>query len=246
MRIPEFALWRDPRPVPLPVPLLVPPLVPTPVPPLVSCAVRRPARRARPGGAGRVTQVAQPDQEAALMAAFAAGTASAFDTLYQRHKGGVYRYFLRSLSDTGLAEELAQDVWAGLIRARATYRAEAKFTTWLYRLAHHRLIDHYRRANLVVFTALERDDDDDGAPATEPVHPAPGPEDAAAQRAAAQRAVHLVEQLPPAQREALLMQLEGGLTLEEIADATGQGFETIKSRLRYAFAKLRDGLKDHI
>ena len=195
-------------------------------------------------------QVAEPDEEAALMAAFAGGTVSAFETLYQRHKGGVFRYFLRSLSDHGSADELAQDVWTSLIRSRDTYRAEAKFTTWLYRLAHNRLIDHYRRSNLVVFTALDAAgdgaDDEPGATAAEPVSTAPGPEDAAAQRASALRVVQLVEQLPPAQREALLMQLEGGLSLEEIAAATGQGFETIKSRLRYALAKVRDGMKDYV
>lgn len=191
-------------------------------------------------------QVAEPDEEAALMAAFAGGMVSAFETLYQRHKGGVFRYFLRSLSDSGVADELAQDVWTSVIRARDTYRAEAKFTTWLYRLAHNRLIDHYRRSNLVVFSALDGADNEDDAPAPEPASAAPGPEDAASQRASARRVVQLVEQLPPAQREALLMQLEGGLSLEEIAAATGQGFETIKSRLRYALAKVRDGMKDYV
>ena len=197
-------------------------------------------------GAVRMIQVAAPDEEAALMAAFAVGQSSAFEMLYQRHKGGVYRYFLRSVADSGLADELAQDVWTSLIRARDTYRAEAKFTTWLYRLAHNRLIDHYRRSNLVVFTALDVESEEDEAAAAEPASTALGPEDAASQRAAARRAVQLVEQLPPAQREALLMQLEGGLSLEDIAAATGQGFETVKSRLRYALAKLREGLKDHV
>lgn len=208
-------------------------------------ATPRGVAKARPGAA-RVMQIAEPDEEAGLMAAFAAGQASAFETLYQRHKGGVYRYFLRSLTDSGLADELAQDVWTSLIRARDTYRAEAKFTTWLYRLAHNRLIDHYRRSSLVVFTALESESEEDEPSAPQPASTAPGPEDAASQRAAARRAVQLVEQLPPAQREALLMQLEGGLSLEDIAAATGQGFETVKSRLRYALAKLREGLKDHV
>ena len=193
-----------------------------------------------------MTQIAEPDQDALLMRAFAQGDARAFEALYQQHKGGVYRYFLRSLADSGLADELAQEVWTSLIRARDTYRAQAKFTTWLYRLAHNRLIDHYRRSNLVVFTALEGESDEDEASTPEPASTAPGPEDAASQRAAARRAVQLVEQLPPAQREALLMQLEGSLTLEDIAAATGQGFETVKSRLRYALAKLREGLKDHV
>ena len=196
--------------------------------------------------AAGMTDSATADEDAGLMLAFGRGDSTAFETLYRRYKGGVYRYFLRSLADAGLAEELAHDVWAALIRARETWRPDAKFTTWLYRLAHNRLIDHYRRSNLVVFTTLDRDDAEDGADAPEPVSAAPGPEQVVAQRAAARRVVSLVEQLPPAQREALLMQLEGGLSLEEIAAATGQGFETIKSRLRYAFAKVREGMKGHV
>ena len=196
---------------------------------------------------------AQTDPDAARVAAFAGGDARAFEALYKAHKGGVYRYFLRSLHDAGRAEDLAQDVWTSVIRAAAQWQPDAKFTTWLYRLAHNRLIDHYRRANLVAFSALDGEHDEDGtdagnaaasnAPAHEPASSAPQPDEAVAQRRAALHVVHLVEALPPAQREALLLQIEGGLTLEEIAAATGQGFETVKSRLRYALAKVRDGMK---
>ena len=194
---------------------------------------------------------AQTDPDAALVAAFARGDARAFETLYSAHKGGVYRYFLRSLHDAGRAEELAQDVWTSVIRAAASWQPDAKFTTWLYRLAHNRLIDHYRRSNLVAFSALDGEHGDDGsgadgdgsAPAHEYASSAPEPDEALAQRRAALQVVHLVEALPPAQREALLLQIEGGLTLEEIAAVTGQGFETVKSRLRYALAKVRDGMK---
>ena len=195
-----------------------------------------------------VTAAPESDPDAALMAAFARGDANGFEALYAGHKGGVYRYFLRSLRDAGLAEELAQDVWAAVIRAAAQWRPDAKFTTWLYRLAHNRLIDHARRSNLVAFSALESEPG--GEDATTVVHEyasdAPGPDEAVAQRRAARRVVQLVEALPPAQREALLLQLEGGLTLEEIAAATGQGFETVKSRLRYALAKVRDGMKEFL
>ena len=79
-----------------------------------------------------------------LMLAYAAGDAAAFDPLYARHKGGVYRYLLRQCRQGGVADELFQDVWMNLIRARASYEPTAKFATWLYRLAHNRLIDHYR------------------------------------------------------------------------------------------------------
>ena len=208
----------------------------------------KPTSRYQPApGRARMTATGEADADAALIAAFAGGDAGAFETLYTTHKGGIFRYFLRSLHDAALAEELAQDVWTSVIRAAAQWQPDAKFTTWLYRLAHNRLIDHYRRANLVVFSALEGDQDaadsDVVAAPHEYASSAPSTEDALDQRRAALQVVRLVEALPPAQREALLLQIEGGLTLEEIAVATEQGFETVKSRLRYALAKVRDGMK---
>ena len=70
------------------------------------------------------------------------GDAGAFDVLYTRHKGGVYRYLLRQCREAAVAEELFQDVWMNLIRARAGYTVQAKFTTYLYRVAHDRMVDH--------------------------------------------------------------------------------------------------------
>ncbi len=196
-----------------------------------------------------MTPEPEADPDASLMAAFGRGDGKGFEVLYARHKGGVYRYFLRSLREAGLAEELAQDVWTSVIRTRAQWQPDATFKTWLYRLAHNRLIDHYRRSNIVAFSALDADDRDGQDEAAEPAEHAslaPGPDEAAAQRIAARRVVHLVEGLPPAQREALLLQLEGGLTLEEIGAATNQGMETVKSRLRYALAKVRDGMRGYL
>src|ERR1700747_25634 len=85
---------------------------------------------------------APSDEE--LMLAYAAGDPSAFDALYARHKGGVYRYLARQCRQAGIADELFQDVWMNLIRVRASYAPTAKFTTWLYTLAQHRLVDHWR------------------------------------------------------------------------------------------------------
>lgn len=183
------------------------------------------------------------DSDEALMLAYAEGDATAFEELYARHKGGLYRYFVRSLREPGVADELFQDVWANLIKARATYTVEAKFSTWLYRMAHNRLIDHYRRAQLVQFVPVEGEE---GEPQDWPASEAPGPEVQVASRQAAAQLKKLVEALPPAQREAFLLQAEGGLSLDAIAEATGSGRETVKSRLRYAFDKLRAGMKDHL
>lgn len=78
------------------------------------------------------------DDDASCMLAFAAGDASAFDRVYARHKGPVYRYLLRHCaSHAPTADELFQDVWMNVVRASATYVPTARFTTWLYRIAHN-------------------------------------------------------------------------------------------------------------
>ena len=167
------------------------------------------------------------------------GDAGTFDVLYGRHRGGVYRYFLRQCRDAATAEELFQDVWMNLIRARAAYTVQAKFTTYLYRLAHNRLVDHYRQHRPTMVTVDEDDCDVLDSIPDEREQPADVAIDVKQQ---AERLKALIAELPEAQREAFLLQQEGGLTVEEIASATGVTRETAKSRLRYAFAKLREGL----
>jgi RNA polymerase sigma-70 factor (ECF subfamily) len=162
-----------------------------------------------------------------LMLAYAAGDAAAFDALYARHKGGVYRYLLRQCRQGGVADELFQDIWMNLIRGRTSYAPTAKFTTWLYRIAHNRLIDHYRTSGQVMLVSADDDAHVDAVGAI-----------------LGERLKSAVAALPAAPREAFLLQQEGGLSLAEIAELTGVGVETIKSRLRYALNKLRSDLSD--
>src|SRR6185503_20773646 len=70
---------------------------------------------------------ADDDADEALMLAYAAGDASAFDRLYARHKGSLYRYMLRHCANAGVADELFQDVWMNVIRVRASYMPSARF-----------------------------------------------------------------------------------------------------------------------
>ena len=178
-----------------------------------------------------------------LMLAYAAGDAAAFDALYARHKGGVYRYLLRQCRQGGVADELFQDVWMNLIRARASYAPTAKFTTWLYRLAHNRLIDHYRASAHLTLVSADDEAHVDAIAALPGVR-GDEPQVRAENRELGERLRAAVAALPPAQREAFLLQQEGGLSLAEIAELTGVGTETVKSRLRYALAKLRGDLVD--
>ena len=181
------------------------------------------------------------ESDEALMLAYAAGRAAAFDALYARHRGGVYRYLLRHSGNAGTAEELFQDVWMNAIRARMSYVVSARFSTWLYTLARHRLVDHWRATGQAKLASL----DDEGDSATrDTVAALPGsvrdqPEARLDTRQLGERLRGALSSLPPVQRDAFLLQQEGGLSLAEIAELTGVGLETVKSRLRYAVAKLR-------
>ncbi|HEY7943254.1 MAG TPA: RNA polymerase sigma factor [Casimicrobiaceae bacterium] len=178
-----------------------------------------------------------------LMLAYGAGDAAAFDALYARHKGGVYRYLLRQCRDAGIAEQLFQDVWMNLIRVRASYQPSAKLATWLYTLAHNRLIDHHRASARVTLVSTDDESHAEVAAAL-PANRRAEPETRAANRELGARLKAAVATLPAAQRDAFLLQQEGGLSLDEIAALTGVGTETVKSRLRYAAAKLRMELAD--
>lgn len=170
------------------------------------------------------------------------GRLSAFESLYRRHKDPLYRYLLRGCAREDVAGELFQDVWANLVRARLSYEPRAKFTTWLYRLAHNRLIDHLRLAPRATQSLTPEDDEEQATPpalwAAE--HERPDAQALAAEQGQSIR--QALAALPAEQREAFLLHEEGGLTLDEIAEVSGVGRETVKSRLRYALVKLRESL----
>lgn len=176
-----------------------------------------------------------PD-DSALMLRYRDGDVKAFETLYRRHKDPVYRYLLRLSGHPDTAEDVFQDVWSKIIRARRSYRATARFTTFLYRVAHNCFIDHVRRNKRHAGnTSLEPDAHRD---------PGESPETETERRLARERLEHALAALPEEQRDAFLLHEEGGLTIDQIAAIQDCNRETAKSRLRYAVNKLRTAIDE--
>jgi RNA polymerase sigma-70 factor (ECF subfamily) len=188
-----------------------------------------------------------PSTDEALMRAYGHGDARAFETLYARHRAATYRYFLRHAGGhAATADELHQDLWLKVIGARGRYEAQAKFSTWLYTLARHRMVDHWRARHGVSLASLE--DEATAAQVEESLAALrdgrDDPLDASIDAEARHRLVSALADVPPLQRDAFLLHIEGGLSLETIAGLTAASVETVKSRLRYAYRRLRAALED--
>jgi RNA polymerase sigma factor (sigma-70 family) len=182
-----------------------------------------------------------------LMHAYGQGDARAFEALYAHHKAATYRYFLRHAGgDAATAAELHQDLWLKVIGARERYEAQAKFSTWLYTLARHRMVDHWRSRRGVTLESLE--DEATVAQAEESASLLRGGGDdplyATIDAETRRRLVAALADVPHLQRDAFLLHIESGLSLEEIAGLTAASAETVKSRLRYAYRRLRAALGD--
>jgi RNA polymerase sigma-70 factor (ECF subfamily) len=182
----------------------------------------------------------EPLRDEELMLRYRDGDASAFDALYSRHRAGLFRFILRQCPSRGEAEELFQEVWMKLIEARARYRVEARFSTYLYHIAVNRLIDRSRRKSSAPMASLDDPDCPEvlAAPAT-----ASDPVRRVVVRQEAARVLAALAELPAEQREAFLLHEEGGLSVGEIGEVTKVGAETAKSRLRYALHKVRQVLE---
>lgn len=176
---------------------------------------------------------AMPD-DSALMLRYRDGDVGAFETLYRRHNDSLYRYLLRLCRHRDTAEDLFQEAWGKIIKSRERYRPTAKFSTFLYRVAHNCFIDHLRR-NQRHTNTVDIDPDTQIAAGT----------DAAAEteRSLARRRLDAaLLDLPDEQRDVFLLYEEADLTLDEIAHVTGVNRETAKSRLRYAVRKLKSAI----
>ena len=192
--------------------------------------------------------VARSDEE--LMAAYAAGSFEAFEELFERNRRSVFTFLLHHVGERELAEDLMQDVFLRVVRARERYTVGSRFRPWLFTIVRNAVTDSHRRRAVRRVVVLEGDLEtgaEEGEHERGPETKAQG--SAAEQPASLAAAADLrlaieaaVARLPEEQREVFLLRERGELDFESIARVTGQGLATVKSRMRYAMAALRRSL----
>lgn len=188
------------------------------------------------------------DADETLMLRYAQGEIAAFDMLYSRHNVCVWRYVFRSVRVQAVADDLLQDVWFAVARQASSYVPTARFKTWLFTMAHHRMVDYFRthKNHVSLDMGTEGDTSDSGPPPlvnTLAADSGFGPVRQLESREQARALLDAIDQLPQVQREAFLLQAEAGMNVEAIAATCGVSFETAKSRLRYARSSLRQHLQ---
>lgn len=182
-----------------------------------------------------------PDEE--LMIRYREGDLRAFEELYGRHSVGLYRFVSWRSPRADWVDEVVQDSWANLHHARGRYRPDATFRTYLYQIARNRLLDLVRQQQPLL--AAEMGTGTDGRDAFDALAEAAQdvltPESALDEKQRHSRLHVALAALPSEQKEAVVLQQFSGMSLDEIAVIVAAPVETVKSRLRYAMRRLREG-----
>jgi RNA polymerase sigma-70 factor (ECF subfamily) len=184
-----------------------------------------------PAGLNAVAEakVRSPDEDVALMLAFRSGDMAAFDALFRRWSGPLLRYLERMLRDLATAEELVQEVFIRVYRARERYQPEARFSTWLYRIATNLALNELRRPR---HRAVHRSTDEQGAAPL--AADAPATEDVVDARRQGALAAAALGELPEKQRAALCLTAVEGLSYAEVAEALEVTEKAVKSLVHRA------------
>jgi RNA polymerase sigma factor (sigma-70 family) len=162
-----------------------------------------------------------------LIGRYTRGDAAAFDQLYKRHELGVWRYLERNVGDQTTSDELLQEIWSALARNAASLESVTRFRTRLFTLAHDRMTASNRTRATQARAAA----------AAAPNKP-PAPNDTGSKLARA------LGQIPADEREAYLLQMEGQLSVGDIAEITESSVDAVRNRIQLARLKLNEFLDE--
>jgi len=184
-----------------------------------------------------------------LMVRYQRGERKAFVELVRRHNRSIYNFVLRQLRVPSVAEDVTQDVFMRLVQNAAEFKHEARFLTWLYTIARNLCIDQLRKLSHRRHASLDQPQSDQAeAQLLGETISDPNPQASAERNALSSEVrssiVKAVDSLPDDQREVFLLREIANLPFREIAEITGVGENTVKSRMRYALDRLKDALCD--
>jgi len=179
-----------------------------------------------------------------LVRNFMDGDESAIETLVTRHKNRVYTYIVLIVKDEFLAEDIFQDTFIKVIRSlkRGKYQEKGIFVSWVVRIAHNLIIDHFRKSKHMNMFSNDNSDYDilnskRFADATK--------EDEMIQEQINGSIRDLVDKLPAEQRDVILLRHYGGLSFKEISEQTNVSINTALGRMRYALINMRKLIEEH-
>lgn len=183
-----------------------------------------------------------------LMVRYQRGDRAAFAELLRRYKKPLYNFALRQLRQPNLAEDLTQDTFLRLVQNAAEFKHESRFSTWLYTIARNLCVDQLRRQAHRRHASLDQPRRPDEKPTlldtvADP-HPGASAEHGAAAGEVRTSILRAVDALPAEQREVFLLREVACLSFQDIAEVTGVGENTVKSRMRYALDRLQEALSE--
>ena len=166
-----------------------------------------------------------------LMADVASGELHRMSPLFDRYRTALFQFFRRQGAEAAVSEDLVQEVFFRILRARQTYRRDLPFRAWLYQIARNVRVDHLRR------TVRETQPDDDFG---EVACLAATPEQQAEASESSRLLRHALDALPERKRELLILSRFQGLKYKEIAAITGADVNTVKVRIHRCMNDLRE------
>ncbi|MFQ5922975.1 MAG: RNA polymerase sigma factor [Anaerolineales bacterium] len=173
------------------------------------------------------------DDESVLVSQAVEGDADAFGKLYERHMDAIYRYIYMRVGEPSQAEDMTEDVFVKAWVALPDYRpSKHPFTSWLYRIAHNLVVDHYRRKSWVIDSA-------EFNPDAQP-DPAPSPEEKLVERQAIVDLAVAIRRLSEEEQQVIILRFVEGLAHRQVAEIIGKSEAASRVIQHRALAALAD------
>jgi len=180
----------------------------------------------------------------ALLDLFIQGRREAFEELVLRHQSRLYNYILMMVRQPALAEDIFQETFVKVIRSirEGKYYDDGKFFSWVTRIAHNLIIDHFRREKKMKMVSTDNEE----MPVLNMTLLATSTEDGMVREQMLKEVRGLIEHLPFEQREVVIMRIYLDMSFKEIAEQTGVSLNTALGRMRYALINLRKMLANKL